>query len=519
MATSSSVEAEQKFDAVESTPLPALDAIDGVGRVGEPVSHTLDATYFDTRQLALASHGITLRRRTGGHDAGWHLKLPLGPGKRTEIHAPLGSADTVPLELMDRILAYTRAHAVGAVATLHTDRKSYALYGSDGERLADFVDDHVRAHVTVGAEHQLQWREWEVELAASDGNGDALLDTLTSQLSAAGATPSKRSSKLATALGEDWPAPGKAGQLPPMDDAAGKGSRKATGKKPAATPILSYLQRQLAGLLLQDSHVRLGRDDSVHQMRALTRRIRSVLHTYRELFVPEPVRELESGLKSLAETLGRYRDTEVLHQRLRNALDDLPEYLVLGPLQDELEQRMVLRADTAKAAIHTRLTSPGYFHLLDDLEEFIESPALSEKGKAPARKTTAKLVNKAVKRLRKRHDTAVGAAVGPHRDEALHEVRKSAKKLRFAAAAAESIHGKRAAKLGKAAHKVQSILGTHHDSVVARQELLDLGSTPGLESSGFTYGVLHAQESTASEAAERKYLAKSAKALKLRLKK
>ncbi|MFK4637834.1 CYTH and CHAD domain-containing protein [Paenarthrobacter histidinolovorans] len=507
MATSSSVEAEQKFDALESTPLPKLDAIDGVGRVGDPVSHTLEATYFDTSQLSLARHGITLRRRTGGHDAGWHLKLPLGPGKRTEIHAPLGSADTVPVELLDRVLAYTRAHAVLAVATLHTDRVSYALYGNQGGRLADFVDDRVQAQVTVGDGRRLEWREWEVELAASDGTGDGLLATLTRQLSAAGATPSRRSSKLATALGGEWPAPGNAGRKPD--------TTKGAGKKRAADPILSYLQTQLTGLFLQDAHVRLGRDDSVHQLRAYTRRIRSVLHSYRPLFAAGPIDDLERGLKSLAETLGRYRDTEVLHERLRNALDELPDHVILGPFHDELEQRMVLRADTAMAGIRTRLTSPAYFRLLDDLEAFIESPSLTTKGSARPRKTTAKLVNKAVKRLRKRHDAAVAAAVGHSRDEALHRVRKSAKKLRFAAAAAERVHGRRAAKLGKAAHKIQSILGTHQDSVLAREELLALGSTAGLGSAAFTYGVLHARESAVSDATERKYLKGSATALKL----
>jgi CHAD domain-containing protein len=509
MATSSSVEAEQKFDAVESTPLPTLETIDGVGKVGEPVTHTLEATYFDTRQLALARHGITLRRRTGGHDAGWHLKLPLGPGKRTEIHAPLGSEDVVPTELMDRVLAYTRAHAVSVVATLRTERTSYALYGGHGERVADFVDDHVRANVTVGEAHELQWREWEVELAASDGTGDALLAELTRQLSEAGATPSKRSSKLATALGGQWPAPGKAEE---------KKDKKAA-KTEASVPVLSYLRVQLAGLLLQDARVRLHRDDSVHQLRAYTRRIRSVLHSYREMFEPEPVAGLEQGLKSLAETLGRYRDTEVLHEHLRASLDELPEELVLGPLHAELEERMEVRADTAKAAIQARLTSPHYFRLLDDLEAFIDTPPLTEKAKAPARKATAKLVNKAVKRLRKRHDAAVAAAVGHSRDEAFHNVRKSAKKLRFAAAAAESVHGKRAAKLGKAAHNVQSILGTHQDSVMARRELLDLGSAAGAGNAAFTYGVLYAVEGTVSDAAQRKYLKKSAKVLKLRLKK
>ena len=37
------------------------------------------------REQDLAARGITLRRRTGGSDAGWHLKLPAGPDSRTEL--------------------------------------------------------------------------------------------------------------------------------------------------------------------------------------------------------------------------------------------------------------------------------------------------------------------------------------------------------------------------------------------------------------------------------------------------
>ncbi|MFP3702171.1 CYTH domain-containing protein, partial [Burkholderia sp. SIMBA_013] len=71
------METERKFDVDAATPLPALGKIDGVERVGDPAIHTLEAIYFDTRDMALARRRITLRRRTGGPDAGWHLKLPL----------------------------------------------------------------------------------------------------------------------------------------------------------------------------------------------------------------------------------------------------------------------------------------------------------------------------------------------------------------------------------------------------------------------------------------------------------
>ena len=509
MATSWSVEAEQKFDAEPSTPLPRLDAIDGVSRVGEPGTYNLEAVYFDTRHLALAARGITLRRRTGGPDAGWHLKLPHSAGRRTEIQAPLGTADIVPVELMDRILAYTRGHAVAAIATLNTERTSYSLYGKDGHRMADFVDDRVRARSMLGEPRDMTWREWEVELApdGTDDGDDTLLGTLTQQLSQAGAKPSERTSKLATALGDAWPTSEQTEREAPSDSG------------PAVTPVLLYLEEQVAEMLLQDSHVRLARDDSVHQMRSQIRRIRAVLHGYSELFAQAAVKDLERELKSLAKTLGRYRDVEVLHERLKVSLDQLPGKLVLGQLGDELEERMTLRARNAMSAVKNRLNSPRYFTLLDNLESFLSHPPLTSEASAPAKKATARLVNKAGKRLRKRHDAAVGAAVGPQRDTAFHEVRKAAKKLRFAAAAVEAIHGKPAVKLEDAAHRIQSILGDHQDSVMAQTELLKLGSAPGVSNGAFTYGVLHAMESTAAEATLDEYLRKGKKARKLRLKK
>ncbi|WP_284975106.1 CYTH and CHAD domain-containing protein [Arthrobacter sp. efr-133-TYG-104] len=515
MATSSHVETEQKFDVDAATPLPALGRIDGVERVGDPAVHTLEAIYFDTRDMALARRRITLRRRTGGPDSGWHLKLPLPSGDRREVHAPLGRADAVPEELAHRVLAYTRGKELAPIATLTTQRTTYALYGADGHRVADFMDDHVRAGVPNGAhDHQpgakISWREWEVELAA-DGTGKkaarAFLDAVTGPLAEAGAIPSARTSKLATTLGQSWPRPQGAGREVPSP--AG----------PAVVPVLHYLEAQVAQLLTQDVDVRQGRDDSVHQMRSLTRRIRSVLQTYNKLFLPSPVSDLEAELKSLAKVLGRFRDAEVLHERFQRDIDALPGELLLGPVRDDLNERMAVRTDTAMAGIRARLDSHRYFKLLDDLDAFLDTPPVAPKGATPARKTTAARVNKAAKRLAKRHRAAVGAAVGPERDKAFHNVRKAAKKLRFAAAAAESVHGKRAGKMAKTAHTVQSILGQHQDSAMLRAELLALGSAPDAGASAFTYGVLHGVERRAADAAQQDYLRRGKKARKLRLKK
>ncbi len=77
--TARHLEVERKFDVVESTPAPSFDGLASVTRVSQSPAQTLDAVYFDTAGHDLAAHRITLRRRTGGTDAGWHLKLPVGP--------------------------------------------------------------------------------------------------------------------------------------------------------------------------------------------------------------------------------------------------------------------------------------------------------------------------------------------------------------------------------------------------------------------------------------------------------
>ena len=72
--TSRHLEVERKFDVDESTVTPSFEGIAAVARVEIAQVESLDATYFDTPKQDLAHNKITLRRRTGGHDAGWHLK-------------------------------------------------------------------------------------------------------------------------------------------------------------------------------------------------------------------------------------------------------------------------------------------------------------------------------------------------------------------------------------------------------------------------------------------------------------
>ncbi|MGG7611132.1 CYTH domain-containing protein, partial [Streptomyces sp. ZG43] len=125
--------------------LDALARTEGVARVTGRGVEELDATYFDTDDGRLAATRTTLRRRTGGHDAGWHLKLPVPTDgdARDELHA--APSDTLPADLARLLRSRTRDAPVGPVLRLRTTRRRHTLHGADGSLLAKAATDTVRA--------------------------------------------------------------------------------------------------------------------------------------------------------------------------------------------------------------------------------------------------------------------------------------------------------------------------------------------------------------------------------------
>ncbi|WP_324275185.1 CYTH domain-containing protein [Blastococcus brunescens] len=162
------LEIETKYDVDEVFELPALTGLDGVAGVDPPVEHELEAVYHDTADLRLLRARVTLRRRTGGSDAGWHLKLPAGTARR-ELHAPLGrSVKNPPKVLGAPVVGLLRGAPTAPVATLRTRRVVTALRDAEGRLLAEVADDRVTATVPAAGpdrpDEAHTWREVEVEL-------------------------------------------------------------------------------------------------------------------------------------------------------------------------------------------------------------------------------------------------------------------------------------------------------------------------------------------------------------------
>jgi hypothetical protein len=199
------VEIEQKFDVDEDFERPDFGALPGV-TAAAAVVHRLAATYFDTQGDRLAANKITLRRRTGGTDEGWHLKLPAADGNRQELHEPLGdSADEVPERFTSRVAEVTGGRPLAPIAQLDTERTVVTLTRDDGRMVAEVADDLVTARRLdgatggpgAGAGQPLRWREVEVEVPEPEPE---LQQAAADLLLAAGARPSGQASKLGRLL-------------------------------------------------------------------------------------------------------------------------------------------------------------------------------------------------------------------------------------------------------------------------------------------------------------------------------
>jgi len=202
------MEVERKYAVGAEFVMPDLSAAPAVTAVTSPRTYHLTAIYFDTPGFRLASARITLRRRTGGTDAGWHLKLPAGTARR-EVHAPLESGtDTVPAELAGLVSDVTGGRPLRPIARLQTARTVRHLMDGAGQVLAEVADDQVTGSLPEpgpggSAGTAESWREataWrEVEVELDQGTSD-LLDAAGEMLLAAGAEPSPAASKLSLLL-------------------------------------------------------------------------------------------------------------------------------------------------------------------------------------------------------------------------------------------------------------------------------------------------------------------------------
>lgn len=419
------LERELKLDVDRGFELPALP--------GEPIeSRVFTSTYHDTPARSLGRAGITLRRRVENGKSLWQLKLPRSGRATTRAELEEAGGPAGPPEGIARLLIGHRRHgALEPVASLRT-RRSGVRVRDVAEVTLDVVDV-LDAGRSAGG-----FAEVEIELV---GGGDADLERLGKKLRRAGARESSGEPKLMRVL-----------ELP------------VNGRPKRSAPLLDQLRHvlseQLREIETRDPGVRLGEDpDDLHRFRVATRRTRALIRATRPL-LGDALVPLGEELKRLAAVLGDVRDLDVLiaHLTARVAELDADE-----PAGRELLLALEAERDNARSRLLDALAAPSYDETLQAFDQAIALlPALE--GDA------ARVARDAFRKLRR----ACDRLPRDPSDEALHALRIKAKRARYAAELAALGGGAAAAKAVDALKRVQDVIGTHQDAVVAEERLRKL---------------------------------------------
>ena len=451
------LEREVKLAAPPAFALPDLEDLAAAVETSPVDERRLETVYYDTPDLRLARWGANLRIR---QSEGWTLKLPstsAGPAlTRRELEFP-GDPGHPPDAAVALVLAYVRRSTLVPVASLSTLRRRVQLKNREGTVLAEVVDDDVS--VIQGLRVQNRFREVEVEL--KDQSADRLLEPILARLRVAGAADEEPTSKLVRALGA------RATAVPEVDPMA------LTPSSTAGEVVRHTIAVSVASLMRHDPGVRLGDDpEDVHRARVATRRLRSQLRTFRTVLDSEWANALREDLRWLGAGLGSVRDRQVMAQRVRSRANALAEddALTVADLSGELQAE----SEEARARLVLDMRSDRYIDLIDRLVEASRAPALTAQAHQRAEVAIPALARRDWKQLRK------GVAKLPDHpaDAELHRIRILAKRVRYAAEAAQPIVGKGATRNAEAAAALQDVLGDHQDSVTAQQWLREAGRGP-----------------------------------------
>lgn len=443
-----------------------LHELPGTTLVG-PSSTLMSAAYYDTEELTLLRWGITVRRRKGGSDAGWHMKLPVADsqeGARQELHLPLnaGAPGAVPNKFIAMIAPLLRNIEIEYLADVNTTRTTYTLVDKHGNSLVEVADDQVS--VEQNKSDINTFHEIEVEVLHDSKRAMNLLREVQKRILDSGATPMKLS-KLASAMGPVASEPPDVPDLGPL-------AKDCLGVE-FIRHVISEHTRQF---LLADVGVRRGEPDSIHQMRVATRRLRSTLSSFKELTDVEHTQHLRKELAWIARELGEARDLEVLLDRLTrqaSVLSDPTDADVAASfIKTELQQRL----DVAQSSALVALRGPRHYDLVEDLIAASSQPPVTPAAFQPAKPLLTSMAQRTWVKLAK--DVRELSLTCP--DAEWHAVRIRAKRARYTAEAAATTTGKAVRTYARNLATITDILGDLHDAHVAEIFLRELAQAPNV---------------------------------------
>ena len=418
------------------------------------------STYHDTPGRALAAAGLSLRVRRIGERHVQTMKAEGGTAAslfaRTEWEQDI-AGDVPELDAITEALA----GALGGESSpelrpiFNTEVTRTAIVVTEGESCIELVADRGRI---VAGDRNMPIGEIELELQSGDRHA---LFTVARRLAAIAplrlGVRSKSERGYALLLGDDKAAvKSEAIPLSPDMDAAGLFAA-------VAGACIRHFR------LNEDQLIATGAVQPLHQARVALRRLRSALSIFRDLLQSVAYEHFRRELRWISGLLGEVRNLDVLIPRIADPAT-----------VDRLRDTREVGLQTVVAA----LDSPRMHALMLDLVEWIavggwrDDTALADARAIPALTFANDRLDALRRRVKRR-----GRAISEQSEEARHEVRIAAKKLRYGAEFFAGLYpGRKAARrrdrfLDHMAD-LQEALGSLNDIASGRDLLAGLGIDP-----------------------------------------
>ena len=206
---------------------------------------------------------------------------------------------------------------------------------------------------------------------------------------------------------------------------------------------------------------------ALHKARVAQRRLRSAFSIFKPLYKADPqAAALRGELRWLAGELGEARNLDVLVERT-----------AAGALHDRFAAARETTYDQVEAVLDTARARAVLLDLVEWLVDgpWLHAPKTKARRDEPARHFAAKALNKLRRKVKKR-----GRHLDTTDDETRHEVRKDAKKLRYASEFFAVLFDhkparKRHKRFVSALAALQDELGHLNDLATAPEEMRKLG--------------------------------------------
>jgi CHAD domain-containing protein len=456
----------------------------------EPLpTQQLHDTYLDTEDWRVFRAGFALRLREKNERKSGHVEATLKGLKSAR-------ADVADRREITERVAEGRpkalAHAVGPVGTrvrdvagvrplrtlfdVRTSRQRFAVRsGNAATPVGEIALDEARFSRGNGHNgHRRPMVLTRVELEAS-GPDSGALERLAERLCAECGLHPARENKFAVGLRSASLQPPRVARLEAdtetEPDAAVMGSWTC-----ASDFAAEALQRLLQEWQAHEPAARLGEGpEPLHKLRVTARRMDTVLSLFRT-FLPGSVARNRPKLKGLLDAVGDVRDVDIRLEAVSALRDKLAdnERAACDPLLQHLQSERthartrMLRALDAKATREWLDTLPG---------QLARAAATTQSAAARNALALAVMPDLIRKRYRKLRQCAQRLTRQSSIGE-FHKVRVRSKKLRYALEVVAPTYRKPTDEVLAALHKLQSKLGTQHDSDVIAKYLTELATHP-----------------------------------------